>query len=150
MDILVVAPHGNLDPSALGELTGAARLTAVCWDSQAPTTTTMTVLAVPARNGVAARLRERFLSSPASRNPIARSALRLTSFDEGRWFWLAASHADAVSASARTARVIVAADRDAVYAAWRWAREARRAGHDVAAVYGYPAARAAIAEAAQA
>ncbi|MFD1492962.1 hypothetical protein ACFSAT_09575 [Microbacterium wangchenii] len=73
-----------------------------------------------------------------------RILIRLTPLDAGATFWRATRSTPAARGAIRTADVLVAAERDAGYAAWRWARAARRAGRDLPTVYGYPAARAAV------
>ncbi|MGN6723793.1 MAG: hypothetical protein ACTHJM_14385 [Marmoricola sp.] len=145
MEILVVAPHGSVDVAALGTLPEGARLTAVSWQGEGESSG-VEVVGVPPRTGPMASLRARLLRIAAA-NLILRSLLRLSGFDEGRWFWTAAAKTAAAAQAAQAADVIIAADRDAVYTAWRWGHAARRAGRATAAVHGYPAGRAAIAAA---
>lgn len=87
-------------------------------------------------------IRER-LSEYARRTPPGRVLRRLTPLDPGAIF------ADRVckSADARTAiaeaDLLVSTERDAHFAVWRTARDLEARGQQIAAVAGFPAARAA-------
>jgi hypothetical protein len=138
MNIIVISPSGALDRAALGELPPDATVRLVTWAAHADDD----AVAVPARRSP---LRARVLTV-AAKNVLGRSALRLSPWDEGAWFWRAARRDPGVVAAAQRADVIVAPERDAIRTAWELARRNTTA----AAVFGYPAARAAIRSGAEA
>lgn len=143
-NILIVAPSGGLDVASLGPLPTDAVLTVVSWEAAARAQSGVgTVIAVPPRRGRLAALRMRLR---APQGLIMRSLVRLSPFDEGVWFWSSASRDAAARSAVRTADLIVALNRDAVYAASRWQRRLRAKGVAVPAVLGYPAARLELAK----
>jgi len=86
----------------------------------------------------------RRLASRVSASAIGRELVDVTPLAPSRAYWRAMRDDPAVAAAVEQADVIVATERDAAYAAWRWHDRLRRKGRHVAAVYGVPAARAAI------
>lgn len=79
----------------------------------------------------------------ASRSVVGRVIRRLTPLDPGSTFWRSTRRSAAARESLRKADLVVALERDATYAAWRWVRAERSSG--LRAVYGAIAARAAVA-----
>lgn len=139
MNIVVVAPHGVLDLSGLGPLPDTAEVCVVGWADAARTDAP--TVAVERPDGVQGRARGSVVRR-ASGSVVGRTLLRLSTWDEGVWFWRAATAAADVRSAVGRADLLVAAERDGVYCAWRWARSARRADRCVAAVLGFPAGRA--------
>ena len=137
MHIVVLAPSAGFDEGSLPGLPDGARVTLIAGEQAVESHAETVVL--PRQGGLAARLR-----ALASRSMPGRVLIRLTPLDAGATFWRATRSAPSARATIRTADVLVAAERDAAYAAWRWARAARQAGRDLPTVYGYPAARAAV------
>jgi len=70
------------------------------------------------------------------RTPVGRAMRRLSPVDPGSVFERSTRSSSAAAAALVGADLIVAAERDAVYAAWRWARRT-----SAQAVVGFPAAR---------
>lgn len=92
-------------------------------------------------SGLGARLAAR-----CARSFVARELVRLTPADPAVALWKATCATVPVQALMADADLIVAAERDASYAAWRWNRLLARRGRDVAAVYGFPAASVVVQE----
>lgn len=83
------------------------------------------------------------LDAWALRTPIGRAVRRLTWLDPGVVFWRATRRSAAARQALSDADVIVAVERDALFAAYMWARARRQDAVDV--VDGYAAARVRIA-----
>lgn len=146
MEVVVIAPHGRVDLTALGDVPDRAHVSVVCWEGAAADVVGLEVVGVPAPRGIAAFVRSR-LERFAALHVVLRSLFRLSGFDEGRWFWRAASAAPQAAAAIAQSRIVIAADRDAVYTAWHWGRRIKASGRPIASVYGYTAGRAALDEA---
>lgn len=134
MNLVILAPSSGYDPSNLPDLPKDARVTVVGWDG-----TGEGRIGLRQSNGVAKRVR-----LLASRTMPGRVLVRLTPLDSGATFWRATRRSKNARRVIRSADVLVAAERDAGYAAWRWTQAARRAGDELPTVFGYPAARAVI------
>lgn len=74
------------------------------------------------------------------RSAAGRTLVRISPFDQSRRFWRAVRRQPRAFDVVRDADVIVAADRDAIWAAWHLARATR----GPAAVYGVTAAKFAL------
>ena len=128
MRIVVFAPRGGstsdlpLDPDD--------RVTVVCWQD-ASADAVEQVITVPEHP-----LSRRVLTVLGTSLP-GRMLTRILPLDTGSRFWRATSTSAAVADQVRKADLIVAAERDAGFAVWRW----RRRGGASGAVRGYPAAR---------
>lgn len=137
MNVVVVSPSGAFDRSGLGLVPQHMDVILLTWAEH--TQLEIPCAGVRAPSGALARLCTRFVSR-LDRNVFGRSLIRLTPLDEGARFWRAARHDRAAVSAIARADVVVASERDAVRAAWQFARRNTAA----AVVYGYPAARAAI------
>ncbi|TFV83795.1 hypothetical protein E4V99_01515 [Microbacterium sp. dk485] len=132
MRVVVLSPRGVADLAALGESVERTQVTVISATGEGRVDV---VVRGPGRFGC-------LLRAACERTLPGRILLRLTWMDPGATFWRALrSHGAAVRAL-RAADLIVAPDRDGVFAAWKAARALSRRGRQVAAVYGYPAARA--------
>jgi len=136
MHIVVLAPGAGYDQSSLGSLPETARVTVVAWEGKRPDVDTVSL---HRPGGLAARV-----SKAAAKTMPGRVLVRLTPLDPGATFFRATRASAAAREAIRSADVLVAAERDAAYAAWRWAKAAARAEATLSAVYGYPAGRAAV------
>lgn len=79
----------------------------------------------------------------ARRTALGRNAVRLTPLDPSRRLWRAARRDARLAELVRSADVVVAVDRDAIFTVWKMTRS-RRYGTAWAAVYGASAARFAL------
>lgn len=143
-NVVVFAPSGIVDDAMVAALPEGSRLTVVRWADAAASAGHD--VAVPrsswaARRGAASWTR-------MSRSALGRNLHRVSPFDHGRTFWGAVRGRPEVVDAVRAADLVVAGERDGIFAAWQSTRRiSGRAGRRV--VHGYPAARAAIAEAAR-
>ncbi|MCR2824035.1 hypothetical protein NQ160_00670 [Microbacterium sp. zg.Y909] len=90
----------------------------------------------------------RALDAILLRTPAGRALRRLSPVDPGAAFFRATLRSVEARDVVARADLLIADERDGIYAAWRWARRRRRrAGAPVPAVVGLPAGRARIARA---
>ena len=136
MHVVILSPAALFDDGSLPLLGGDDRVTVIAWDR--PTAPDGAVL-LSRTSGLATRL-ERW----AQPTMPGRVLLRLTHWDPALVFHRAVLAVPEAREALRAADLLVAPERDGGYAAWRLVHSARRAGRDLAAVFGYPAARAAI------
>jgi hypothetical protein len=97
-------------------------------------------ISVPRPTGLSGRL-----ISSLSTSALLMEMLRITPLDPGAVFWRVTRRNPRVLAAIASADLIVAPEREGVFAAWQWARRAARRGRNTPAVFGYPAARAQLA-----
>lgn len=136
MNIVILAPSSEYDPASLPALPASARVAVISWIPSASEQVTSVRVARP--SGAFDALRR-----VASGSLPGRVLARLTPLDGGATFWRATRRSAPARTVIRSADLLVAVERDAAYAAWRWGRAARR--HKVLpTVFGYPAARAQI------
>jgi G:T-mismatch repair DNA endonuclease (very short patch repair protein) len=137
MHIVVLAPSGQYSADALPALTQADQVTVVCWESRRPT---------DAADWVTVResARSAWMVSMLSRSLAGRMVVRALPLDTGVRFWRASSMVPRVAQTVGEADMIIAAERDAGFAAWKWLQHSLRAGSAPMAVRGYAAARARI------
>ncbi|MGV9769738.1 glycosyltransferase [Microbacterium sp. NPDC003461] len=119
METVLLKPSGVVDAAALAGLADAGTLRLVCWEG-APTAGIET-LHVPRRRSPQVIVR---LLAVMESTPIGRMLVRLTPWDPGATFWRAIARDRAVHAVAAGADMIVAGERDAIFAAWRLRRSA--------------------------
>jgi hypothetical protein len=135
MRIVVASPSGAGIATALNGMP----------DGSAVTVVSLTRVDLPGVDCIVvpppSRLARR-LDGWARRTAAGRALRRLTPLDPGAAFWRATRRSAAARESIRQAALLVAAERDATYAVWRWARVRRRGGDPFGAVFGFPAARA--------
>ena len=136
MRVVVLSPAGVFDTGSLPSLADV-EVSVVSWSGANAPDATNVVL--PGSTGPRNRV-----IAVAQRSVIGRVLLRLTPLDPAVVFWRATTASDAARAAIRSADLLVAPERDGIYAAWRWCRIGRRAGTPINAVFGYPAARAAL------
>lgn len=136
MHVVVFSPMDSFTESSIPGLSAEDRVTVVCWASGAAADDRRIVLP---RSGAADRM-----ARAASGHVVLRTLLRISPFDPGSVFWRAAKRSPEVARSAMEADILVAPERDGVYAVWNANRRARRGQRRPAAVSGYPAARATI------
>jgi hypothetical protein len=139
--VLVLAPHGAVDV-AFTEQLASDEVQVVVWDAVPGENDRR--IPVPAPRGLGASLGRRLWRLCGS-NAVGRTIYRLTPFDEGAVFWRALRSHPGIDRAAREADLIVAGERDAVFASWKLARRHRRSRADTV-VSGYPAALAALAK----
>ena len=138
MQILILAPSGRHSPDALPALADTDRVTVVCWHT-------------PDAEGRDDRVTLRQSPSSArlvaalSRSLAGRMLVRVLPLDNGARFWRASVRVPEVRRRVVEADLIIAAERDGGFAAWKWLQHAERAGSTPVAVRGYAAARARIA-----
>lgn len=135
IDVIVLAPSGRLVAGAVPALVAEGAAVVVVAVDPVGSTGHRTIAV--GRPGRVTRGLERAMLGTAA----GRALRRLTPLDPGSWFWRATRRTDEARRAIGSARVVVAVERDAMYAAWRWAR---RRGEGAAVVYGVPAARAAL------
>lgn len=136
MNIAIFAPSSEYDPANLPNLPADARVAVITWAEQVAEGVDRVRL--PRPTGLLDGLRR-----GVSRTMPGRVLARLTPLDAGVTFWRATTRSPAARQAIRDADLIVAVERDAAYAAWRWNRSAR-GRKALPAVFGYPAARAQI------
>ncbi|GAA1777117.1 hypothetical protein [Agromyces lapidis] len=137
MDIVVLAPSGRYSADALPGLAETDRVTVVSWVG-APAVEADEVLELrqsPRSARVVAVL---------SRSLAGRMLVRVLPLDGGARFWRASVAAGEVARRIGEADLIIAAERDGGFAAWKWMRNTSRTGAPPAVVRGYAAARARI------
>lgn len=138
MQILVFAPSGRHSPDALPELADADRVTVVCWET--PDAEGRDDRVTLRQAPWAARL-----VAALSRSLAGRMLVRVLPLDSGARFWRASVGVPEVRRRVGEADLIIAAERDGGFAAWKWLQHAERAGSKPVVVRGYAAARARIA-----
>lgn len=136
MKVVVFSPHAAHDPAALPP---GHDVSAVSWQDAGR----------PDDIGLPKPEHGRLVAEVLRRTAWGRAALTLTFLDRGAVFHRATARDARVFDAVRHADLIVATDRDACYAAWKWQRRARRHGRRIRAALGYPAARALIEETAR-
>lgn len=120
--------------AALADL-GTAHELVVASPAEAGTAGVDHVVALPPRAGLAARIVRLCWTTQLGRNVI-----RISPLDQSRRLWRAVRRDAALRDLVRSAEVVVAGDRDAVFAVWKMTR-ARTYGSRWSAVYGATAAR---------
>jgi hypothetical protein len=138
MNIVVLAPSGRHSAEDLPGLTDEDSVTVVCWSGPA----------VPETDGwVTLRQSHRSarLVAALSRTLPGRMLVRVLPLDGGVRFWRASASAAEVERRIGDADMIIAAERDAGFAAWKWLQRGERGGSTTVAVRGYAAARTRIA-----
>lgn len=136
MNIVIFAPSSEYDPTNLPALPADAHVAVIAWDGKVPEG--VTGIPLPRPTGVSESLRRTMSGSLPG-----RVLSRLTPLDPGTTFWRYVRRSAAAGKALREADLVVAVERDAAYAAWKWSRSARR-GKALPTVFGYPAARAQI------
>lgn len=137
MHVVVLSPSGVYDAGSLPQLQEGDYVSVIVWRGVEPDGATTVPLTRRHKLGDK-------ITAAVSGAVAGRVLLRLTPLDSGARFWRATASDATARALIRGADLIVAPERDGAYAAWRWARASRRAGTPLPAVFGYPAARAAI------
>ncbi|MBN8205698.1 hypothetical protein JF550_06970 [Microbacterium esteraromaticum] len=137
MKIVILAPGGGYDASALPMIPTDSQVSVLGFESSPEVVGTVVPLQRP--GGWRAKL-----TAAAARTMLGRVLLRLTPLDPGVVYWRATQASDVARKAIRDADLLVASERDAAYAAWRWHRAHAKVGRQVGSVFGYPAARAAI------
>ncbi|WP_203137756.1 hypothetical protein [Microbacterium sp. JZ31] len=117
--VVLLAPRGVTDEATVAGLGDARRLRLVCW-AGAPTAG-LTAVQLPRPSKRVWRLH-----AALGRGPLGRTLVRLTPADTGALFWRAASRHAEVEAAVHGADLVVAGERDAVYAAWRMLNDRSR------------------------
>ncbi|GAB2842080.1 hypothetical protein ACFQ0P_01640 [Microbacterium insulae] len=139
--VAVVSHPGAVE--ALADLAAEHDLTVIVPGDVAPGTMPHTYpAAVPVRAPVAARI-----VSAAQRSAIGRNLVRISPLDQSRRLWRAVRDDPRIADLIRSADIVVAADRDAVFTVWKMTRT-RRFDGPWAAVFGVAAARYAAARSA--
>jgi len=139
MNIVVLAPSGRHSAEVLPGLTAADRVTVVCWQSSRAPQAGDEWMKLPQSP------RSERLVAVLSRTLVGRMLVRLLPLDSGVRFWRASAATAEVARRISEADMIIAAERDGGFAAWKWLQHAERAGSMPVAVRGYAAARARIA-----
>lgn len=135
MRVIVFAPNG-IARELLTELESTAQVTVVRWNSGEPASDWTHAIARPPR---AQRVVDRLSGSLTG-----RMIVRMLPLDTGARFWRASRRSSVLTERVLHADLLVAADRDAGFAVWKWMRRSSRASP--AAVRGIPAARAWLAQ----
>lgn len=137
MRIVVLAPSGGFAGSVLPGLPSDAVVSVVALPGTTNEGAEVVQVSLPA--GVGERI-----TRVAARSVPGRVLLRLTPLDPGVRYWRSAMKSERARALLARADIVIASERDAGYAAWRWTRAMRRTRPERVAVFGYPAGRAAI------
>lgn len=136
MKIVVLSPAGVFDRASLpGQHESSIEL--IAWSENDLARTI--VLTRP--TGLARRFADR-----VSRHIVGRILVRLTPLDPSVAFWKATRRDPRASAAVLAADLVIAPERDACFAAWKWNREARRGNRAPRSVFGFAAGRTILAE----
>ena len=133
MRVVVFLPRGET-VRQMPVLESANTITFVCWSQASSDADVIAVAESRVGTGLTAVL---------SRTLPGRMLTRMLPLDTGVRFWRATARSEQVSVAVRGADLIVAADRDAGFAVWKWLRRCEQPRP--AAVRGFAAARAWIA-----
>lgn len=135
MRVVVFAPNG-IAAEVLAELGSTAQVIVVRWNNGEPASDWAHAIVRPPGA-------QRFVDKLSGTLP-GRMVVRMLPVDTGARFWRASRRSSALTEHVRHADLLVAAERDAGFAVWKWMRRSRRAS--LAAVRGIPAARTWIAQ----
>lgn len=136
MMIVLLAPSGAVTAEVARGWPDDADVSVVSWTPLPEDRGVEQILVAPPRGLVAT------LGGWAMSTTPGRIIRRLTALDPGSQFWRATWTDPSARGALSGSDIIVALERDALFAAWKWARRGRRGRTRATVVSGLPAARA--------